>query len=68
VKDFHFTSLHHRIEPLVIVYNLARIRYISIKIGIRKVLGASIAEIVRLLSKEFFWLVLIANVLAWPTA
>jgi putative ABC transport system permease protein len=38
------------------------------EIGIRKVLGASVAEIVALLSKEFVKWVLIANVVAWPVA
>jgi putative ABC transport system permease protein len=38
------------------------------EIGIRKVLGASVAEIVALLSKEFVKWVLIANVVAWPLA
>jgi putative ABC transport system permease protein len=38
------------------------------EIGIRKVLGASIAGIVTLLSKDFVKLVLIANLLAWPVA
>ena len=38
------------------------------EIGIRKVLGASIPEIVVLLSKEFMKWVLIANVIAWPLA
>ncbi|QMU26723.1 ABC transporter permease [Adhaeribacter radiodurans] len=36
------------------------------EIGIRKVLGASLANIVSLLSKDFLKLVLLANVLAWP--
>ncbi len=36
------------------------------EIGIRKVLGASVAGIVALLSKEFVKLVLAANVIAWP--
>jgi putative ABC transport system permease protein len=36
------------------------------EIGIRKVLGASIADILQLLSKEFLWLVLIANVIGLP--
>jgi len=145
-KDFHFTSLHSRIEPLVIVYNPLRINYISLRIipdnipatvshlkktwdtlnperpfdyffldtsfdnqyraeervgslslyfsllaifigclglfglaaymadrrtkeiGIRKVLGASAPGIVRLLSKEFFWLVVLASILAWPVS
>jgi putative ABC transport system permease protein len=38
------------------------------EIGIRKVLGASVAEVFILLSKEFMKWVLIANVIAWPVA
>ncbi|GGF06151.1 ABC transporter permease [Hymenobacter cavernae] len=38
------------------------------EIGIRKVLGASIPNIVSLLSKDFLKLVIIANVVAWPLA
>ncbi len=38
------------------------------EIGIRKVLGASVAGIVALLSKEFVKLVLLANLMAWPIA
>lgn len=38
------------------------------EIGIRKVLGATIYEIVALLSKQFTRWVIIANVLAWPAA
>ncbi|QMU26724.1 ABC transporter permease [Adhaeribacter radiodurans] len=38
------------------------------EIGIRKVLGASLPNIVSLLSKDFLKLVLIANLLAWPLA
>jgi putative ABC transport system permease protein len=38
------------------------------EIGIRKVLGASIASVTGLLSREFVKLVLLANVIAWPVA
>jgi putative ABC transport system permease protein len=38
------------------------------EIGIRKVMGASVSNIVRLLSRDFLKLVLIANIIAWPLA
>lgn len=38
------------------------------EIGIRKVLGASVAGILQLISKEILVLVLIANIAAWPLA
>jgi putative ABC transport system permease protein len=38
------------------------------EIGIRKVLGASVNNIIRLLSLDFIKLVVIANVIAWPLA
>jgi len=38
------------------------------EIGIRKILGASVSNVVLLLSKEFIMLVLIANIIAWPVA
>lgn len=38
------------------------------EIGIRKVLGSSVSQVVFLLSKGFIQLVIIANVLAWPIA
>lgn len=38
------------------------------EIGVRKVLGASVASIAGLLSKDFVKLVLAANLLAWPIA
>lgn len=36
------------------------------EIGIRKVLGASVRQIMQMLTKDFMKLVLIANVFAWP--
>jgi putative ABC transport system permease protein len=38
------------------------------EIGIRKVLGATVGSIVRLLSVEFIKLVLLANLIAWPVS
>jgi len=38
------------------------------EIGIRKVLGASVGQVTRMLSKEFLKLVLIASVIAFPVA
>jgi putative ABC transport system permease protein len=38
------------------------------EIGVRKALGASVADIVKLFATEFGALVLIANVIAWPVA
>ncbi len=38
------------------------------EIGVRKVLGASVASILLLLSKDFLKLVLLANLFAWPLA
>ena len=38
------------------------------EIGIRKVLGASYRHIIVLLSRQFFWVILISNLIAWPLA
>ena len=38
------------------------------EIGVRKVLGATVTNIVSLLSRDFLKLVLLANVIAWPLA
>ena len=38
------------------------------EIGVRKVLGATIPNLFRLLSNEFVWLVVVANAIAWPIA
>ncbi|MFI5156343.1 MAG: ABC transporter permease, partial [Chitinophagales bacterium] len=36
------------------------------EIGIRKVLGATVPNMTALLSRNFIWLVIIANLVAWP--
>jgi putative ABC transport system permease protein len=36
------------------------------EIGIRKVLGASVAQLLLLLSKDFMKLIIVANIIAWP--
>jgi putative ABC transport system permease protein len=38
------------------------------EVGIRKVLGASVAGIVALFLKEYAWILLVANLIAWPLA
>jgi putative ABC transport system permease protein len=38
------------------------------EIGIRKVLGSSVSAIVVILCKEFFSLIIISNIIAWPAA
>ncbi|MCJ7680767.1 MAG: ABC transporter permease, partial [Candidatus Aminicenantes bacterium] len=38
------------------------------EIGIRKVVGASVPGLLVLLLKEYFWLILLANAVAWPLA
>ncbi len=38
------------------------------EIGVRKVLGASTPHLVMLLSREFIFLILLANLIAWPIA
>ena len=36
------------------------------EIGIRRALGSTIRSIIGIMAKEFLWLLLIANVIAWP--
>jgi len=38
------------------------------EIGVRKVLGATVSNITLLISKEFLWLIVAANIFAWPIA
>ena len=38
------------------------------EIGIRKVLGASVPGIIKLVTKEFIMIVLLSNIIAWPVA
>jgi predicted permease len=38
------------------------------EIAIRKVLGASNLELIKMLNSSFLWMVLIANMVAWPVA
>jgi putative ABC transport system permease protein len=38
------------------------------EIGIRKVLGANVSQIVSMLSREYLGLILLANAIAWPVA
>jgi putative ABC transport system permease protein len=33
VRDFHFTSLHHRIDPVVILYDTTKIRYLTLRLA-----------------------------------
>ena len=36
------------------------------EIAVRKVLGANIKNIITLFAKDYAWLILIANIIAWP--
>ena len=38
------------------------------EISVRRVHGATVANVNTLLSKEFLWLILIANLVSWPIA
>lgn len=38
------------------------------EIGIRTVLGASFSQLIWLFGKEFFWVIVVANLIAWPVA
>jgi putative ABC transport system permease protein len=76
IADEKFGKVYSLFSILAIVitvlgiYGLSSysITQLTREIGIRKVLGASISSIVRLLTKEFLILLAIANVIAWPIA
>jgi putative ABC transport system permease protein len=36
------------------------------EVGIRKAMGASVSSVLVTLSREYFWLILVATLLAWP--
>ncbi len=38
------------------------------EISVRRVHGATVAHVNTLLSREFLWLILIANLISWPLA
>ena len=38
------------------------------EISVRRVHGATVSDVNSLLSREFLWLILIANLLSWPLA
>ncbi len=38
------------------------------EIGVRKALGARFYDVFKLLSREFIWLIILANAIAWPVA
>jgi len=46
-------------------FNICRRRR---EISLRKVMGASVYRLILLLNRDFVWLVLVANVIAWPLA
>ena len=63
----------HQVPPAVACVGLFGLSSFSVaqrtkEIGIRKVLGASVAQILMMLSKEYVRLVLAASVLALPAA
>ncbi len=82
-KLVHLYSAEQRTSKIVITFSILAIFIACLgllglaafiieqrtkEIGIRKVLGATVLEIVILLSKEFAKWVLIANIIAWPLA
>lgn len=52
------------------IFGLAGITAVrrSREVGIRKVLGASVYQVLAIINREFFVMVIIANILVWPIA
>lgn len=65
---FRYSSILAVVIASLGVFGLAsfKVEQRTKEIGIRKVLGASASNIILLLSKDFAWLLLIANAIAWP--
>jgi putative ABC transport system permease protein len=72
-KFFHLFSFFSMIAIVIACLGLFGLSSYSTEcrkkeIGIRKVVGASVSQIVSLICKEFFFIVIIANIVAWPIA
>ncbi len=75
-SEKQFASLFRTFSILAIIISIIGViglaLYIAVEkrkeIGIRKVLGASVPQIISLLSKEFLILLAVANLLVWPIA
>ncbi len=67
-KIFLTFALLNILLALIGLYSLASFlsRSRTKEIGIRKVLGASNNDILKMLNRNFVWMVIIANVVAWP--
>ena len=65
------TSIGAAVATIIASLGLLGLSMVTIQkrvkeIGIRKVLGASISGLIRLLTKEYAFLILLATVIAWP--
>ncbi len=69
-KIVSYSSLLAIIISCIGLYGLTSLRVTQRRkeIGIRKVVGASVAKIVQLINFEFLKLVAMANIIAWPIA
>ena len=69
-RIFTYSAVFALLIACLGVYGLVSLEVVrrTREVGIRKVMGAAVSDIMGLLSKQFVYLVLIANVLAWPAA